>query len=756
MRKLAAFAAAFSAAVFALAYGALPLLALLALPVLRLREDRRLRCALVCAGAAAGLLWWQGYGALLRAPARAMEGTYGSLTATVADWPYETAYGAAVDIRVEPEAGPSFLARLYGEGELLAAQPGDEIAVTASCRAPDVVRGKVSGDYTAQGIYLLAYAQGEAELHRPERVPLGALPLHWSRALKEAVAAAFPADAAGLVSALLTGDKSGLSDASYAVLQRVGLAHAVAVSGLHIGFLAQLAVALAGSRYRRRTALLALPVMVLYALVAGCGPSVIRSVVMNALLLLGPLLDRESDSPTSLAFALMVLLIQNPYACQSIGLQLSFASVAGILAFAGRIGGALTARLPRAGRGEKGLRPRLLGLAHGAALSLGTTVGATAFTLPLGAWYFGTVSLVSPLANLLCLFLIQLTFQAGLVTALLALVLPGPAALLGSGLALLPRLVLLLARQLSRAPYAALAIDGPYLLGGIAVIYLLWLCFLALRGPRRPLVPLCCSVVVCAAALVLHHAAYRMGPATVTVLDVGQGQCVVLRAGDRVALVDCGGSARRNAGDLAADYLSTVGVERLDLLVLTHCHADHANGVLELLERMEVSALALPEVDEEDALGQEVLAAALAREIQVWPVTDDQRLSFGPAELTLYAPLGAGEANEEGLSVLFQGAGLSALLTGDMGADIEKRLVKYGDLPDIDLLVAGHHGSRSATSQLLLETVTPEAAVISCGYNNYGHPAPETLGRLARAGCDIYRTDRQGTLTFTAGPGGTA
>lgn len=224
---------------------------------------------------------------------------------------------------------------------------------------------------------------------------------------------------------------------------------------------------------------------------------------------------------------------------------------------------------------------------------------------------------------------------------------------------------------------------------------------------------------------------------------------MALRAGDRVALVDCGGSARRNAGDLAADYLGTVGVDRVDLLILTHYHADHANGVLELLARMEVSALAVPDVDREDALRQELLAAAEDHGVQVWFVSDDQRLSFGPAELTLYAPLGAGDANEAGLSVLFQGAGFSALLTGDMGEDIEARLVKYGNLPDIDLLVVGHHGSRSAASQLLLETVTPEAAVISCGYNTYGHPAPETLGRLAAAGCDIYRTDQQGNLTVT-------
>ncbi|MFQ8761649.1 MAG: ComEC/Rec2 family competence protein [Intestinimonas sp.] len=100
-----------------------------------------------------------------------------------------------------------------------------------------------------------------------------------------------------------------------------GWPHAVAVSGPHIGFLAQLAVALAGSRYRRRAALLAVPLMVVYALAVGCTPSVLRAVVMHTLLLLGAILGRETDPPTSLSFALMLLLLQNPYAARSVSLQ---------------------------------------------------------------------------------------------------------------------------------------------------------------------------------------------------------------------------------------------------------------------------------------------------------------------------------------------------------------------------------------------------------------------------------------------------
>ena len=751
MRKLASFAVPFSAAVFAVRYGVWPLALVLLPAALVLREERRLRCALVCAGLACGFLWCRGYDALCRAPARAMEGRTLTLSAAAADWPWETNYGGAVTIRISPEEGPSFLARLYGDNSLLALRPGDMFTCVAQCRAPDLVRGRESADYTAKGVFLLAYAKGSVMGTRPERVPLRYVPAYWTRALQEGVAAAVPPDAAPLVTALLTGDKTGLPDADYAALQRAGLAHAVAVSGLHIGFLAQLAVALAGSRYRRRAALLAVPLMVVYALAVGCTPSVLRAVVMHTLLLLGAILGRETDPPTSLSFALMLLLLQNPYAARSVSLQLSFASVAGIAAFSGRVHDWLWGgfRFPK----EKKRLRRLPGaLCHGAVTSLSTTVGALTFTIPLAAGYFGSLSLASPLANLLCLPLVALAFPLGLLAALLALFSPALGAAAGMAAALPVRLLLLLTRGFAALPFAGLTLESGYLRAWLTFAYALWVLFVALRG-RRPLVPLCCCVMSLCCALVLTHAAYNLGPLTVTVLNVGQGQSVVLRAGERTAVVDCGGSARRNAGDLCADYLGTFGRSRVDLLVLTHFHADHANGVLELLARVKVDVLAVPDVERDDPLRRELLSAAEESGTQIWLIRDDETVELGPARLTLYAPLGAGEADEEGLSLLCETGRFSALLTGDMGADVEARLVKYGALPEVDLLLAGHHGSQNATSQLLLDTVEPSLAAISVGYNSYGHPAPETLRRLEESGCSIYRTDLQGNITVTVGPG---
>ena len=168
----------------------------------------------------------------------------------------------------------------------------------------------------------------------------------------------------------------------------------------------------------------------------------------------------------------------------------------------------------------------------------------------------------------------------------------------------------------------------------------------------------------------------------------------------------------------------------------------------ELLERLSVSAIALPDVEEDSPLRREILTLAEEKGIPLWWVRRDTTVELEKGQLTLYPPLGAGEANELGLSVLAGAGGLDLLVTGDMSGDVEGMLVEHAGLRDVELLVAGHHGSASSTSQALLNALQPETAILSVGRDNaYGHPAPETLERLERAGAEIYRTDRDGTVT---------
>ena len=758
MRKLAWFAGAFSAAVFLAVY-LLPeglllpagaVCALVSLLGLLLQGDNRLRALLACLGLAAGLAWTGTYGQLTHAPAQALAGIEGTISATAADWPRETAYGSSVLVYLRPEEGLPISTRLYLDDPSPDLRPGDRLTVPAELRLADTIAGEHTDYYYAKGILLVAYGEGEAEVSRPVRPPWWTWPAYAARALEDSVARAFPGWAAPLITALITGEDAGMDGGEYAALRRTGLSHVISVSGLHVSFLAGCLAALLGA-WRRRTAVISIALMFFFAAAVGNTPAVLRAAFMQSMLLLAPLVGREDDRATSLFTILMLLLAANPYAAASVSLQLSFAAVAGIYLFTGPLNDRLRALLPSE---PKGFWPRLGRLAGEFVFaSLSTTLGAIVFTTPLTAVYFHSVSLIAPLANLLTLWAFSLAFLGGLAVSLAGLALPALAGVLAWPVSLAVWFVQKVTAALARLPFASVSTQSVYLRLWLALVYGLLLLYLLWRGEKkRPLVPIGLGTAALCGALVLNAAAQTGGALTVSVLDVGQGLSVALTSGGRTALVDCGGTGSADPGDVAADYVQDLGLSRIDLVVLTHYHQDHAGGVPELLNRLDVGLLVLPDVEADDPLRAEITALAAEQGVETLFVSENTGVALGEAALTIYGPLGTGGGNEEGLSVLCTAGEFDALITGDMNSAVEHRLVKYGNLPDIELLVAGHHGSKYSTSEELLLETRPETAVISTGYNTYGHPAPETLERLAAAGCDIYRTDWSGTVTVTAQP----
>ena len=243
---------------------------------------------------------------------------------------------------------------------------------------------------------------------------------------------------------------------------------------------------------------------------------------------------------------------------------------------------------------------------------------------------------------------------------------------------------------------------------------------------------------------------FERGSLYVTALDVGQGESVALLSRRHGVLVDCGSSnSYISAGDVAADYFLSAGIRRLDAVVLTHYHADHANGLALLLARVGVDTLYLPDIAEENGEKTAVLALSERYGVEVRYVTGETQTAVGEASLTLYPPVGEGGENELGLTILCSAGEFDTLITGDMDSKTERALLDAYPLPDIEVLLVGHHGSRYSTSEELLETVTPEVGVVSVGSNSYGHPTRDALLRLTDAGVTVYRTDLQGNIYIT-------
>ena len=719
------------------------------------QENRRLCILLAAFGALAGSLCFWIQDRFVRAPAEEWVGECLPVSARVTDYPDVYERSEYITVLLTEPGVPHVRCRLasYVSGELADLLPGDEIRCEVRFQSAAIRNGQEVDVYSAQGIFLRAVCTDEPEftgrwggawLYAPRRL---------AHAVGEGCRSLFPDDVSAFMTALLTGEKGPLyrDGGRYYALSEAGLAHVVAVSGMHISFLLGFFFLVLGRR--RGVVLAGMPLLRFFAAMAGFTPSVTRAAFMQICLLAAPLFRREEDAVTSLCVVLAVLLAINPSAAGSVSLQLSFASMAGIWLLSERMYRALSDRIEE-GRWSA-VRPvrHLLILGAG---SVSSSVGAMVFSIPLTAIHFGAVSVVSPIANILCLWAVSVLYVGGYLILALGALFPAAGTAAAGILAWLARYIYGVTRLLGYFPCESVYMNNPVFILWLGFVYVLFLAawLLGRRGKGlRPIAPICLSLIT----LWLFAGAVRLGwsdDLRLTALDVGQGESIVLTCGPRAVVVDCGGSAiTHDAGEAAVQYLGGQRRNHLDALILTHLHSDHANGAARLLSQLRVDTLYLPLEADQDGYLPEILSAAAAAGTAVEYVTDNLLLRMGDMELTVFAPQLPGGENENCLVVLAAQKDFEALITGDCPAAAEELLVSRYHLPDIEVLVAGHHGSRTSTCVRLLETVRPDLAVISVGYNTYGHPSPEVLSRLEQYHIPVLRTDLEGRVTVAAGKG---
>lgn len=757
MRVLATIGFSFSAGVFLAALlpwngwqlyaaGGVLLLALAWLFAARKQKYFR-RGLLLLLPLAVSLAYFAGYDHLVRQPIEDRCGAASDFTATVCDWPQATERGARVT--VELEGYHRARAVLYGEAELLAARPGDTVTGTAQWQSAAHFDSDDVTHFNARGVYALLYGREDVRLSAGDGDALRWLPQRAGKAFREKVAAIWDDPrVSGFLTAELTRDKSAMDDGDYLAMQETGLAHLFAVSGLHCAFLVTL-LALLISRRQRLLCAVTIPLLLFYMVMVGMSPSVVRACIMQIFLLIAPLFRRGSDPLTSLAAALLVILLCNPFAAASVSLQLSFSATLGMVLLSPRLYKLLT------GWYKGKCRPLRTALCFVAA-NLSATLSAVVFTAPLTAWYFRIFVLVAPLSSLLAVPAAGWSFMAAFVTVLLGFVWLPLASLLGWISWALVRYILWIANGMMSWRYHAVYFTNPYLIYWLLFLYAAFIgCAATPDGKRKYLLASALSVLTLTAAIWVNRQDYQYGVLTALTLDVGQGESVILTSGGETALVDCGSSnSYKDPGGLAADTLHSMGVRELSAVVVTHYHADHTNGLYEVLRRIPVQTIYLPDIEDEYGVRERLVSLAEEKGAQVTYVTKETADTLGDTVLTIYPPVqSGGDLNELGLTALASAGDFDLLITGDMSGSTEKKLVETYALPDIEVLVVSHHGSRYSSNIRFLKAVMPEAAVISVGDNNYGHPSEETLQRLLAVGADIWRTDQQGTIRITVNGG---
>lgn len=687
------------------------------------------------------LLYFSAYRALVRQPVQALCGGEHDFSAAVCDWPEATERGAKVTIRLHGLLGAK--AVYYGDDDLLSLRPGDALSGTAWWNDVAAIGDGDLRQFSSRGVYALLYDRDTLTVQPAPDMPLGYAPQYAAKALRDKLAQLWDDPSVlGFLTAELTGDKSLLPESDYVAMQETGLAHIFAVSGLHCAFLVTLLSLLIPPTHRRTLCAVASAVLVFYMLLTGLSPSVARACVMQLFLLSAPLFRRGSDPLTSLAAALTVILLVNPYAVGSVSLQLSFAATLGMVLLSGRLYKSFTGWY----RGRN--RAVRVALFFPAA-NLAATLGALVFTAPLTAYYFNVLSLVAPLAGLLAVPAAGYAFMSAFVSALLGLVWTPLGHLAGYLPLLLVKYILWVAHLLLAVPYHAVYFTNVYLRVWLLYVYVAFLgCAVTPDGKRKYALASALTVLTLAACLWLNSRWQQYGAFRAAVLDVGQGESVALCSGSEAALVDCGSSnSYVDAGSVAADALQSAGIRRLSAMIVTHYHADHTNGLTEVLTRLPVDTLYLPDIEDEYGVRDRLVSLAAHQGADVVFVTEPTRIALGEAVLTVYPPLlTTGDLNEQGLTALATAGDFDLLITGDMAGQTEQLLAQTYPLPDVEVLVVSHHGSRYSSDESFLRAITPDNAVISVGDNRYGHPAEETLRRLQAVGATVWRTDQQGSI----------
>lgn len=752
MRKLAIVCFWFCAAIFLANYLLpvkllLPLalgLSLAALALIPFGRNWMLPLILALCGAAAGLYLFRMHDALTLDRARELHGETRRGSALVLTEPFRGEDYVSAEVAFSlPGDKRTIRAKLYDhDGTLEGAGPGDLVQGWFSLLDSGVRFGKSDLTGYAKGIYLTLSNEGELRLRPASGLSLRFWPEVLSARLVGQIDRLFPADVSAFFQALLLGEKSELyrDDGQYLTMSRAGLMHVVTVSGMHVAFLIGLLQSLFGRR--RSASLLTLVLVWGFVLLAGAGPAALRAGIIQTVVLLAPLLRRENDAPTSLLFALALLLAWNPSAAASVSLQLSFASFAGILLLAERIRTALAEDMPDWLSGRLG---------NYFAANVANSAGVLAFTVPLTALHFGTVNVLAPLTNLFALWAVPFCFGGGFACCALSALSLTAARLFAWIPALLARYVLGLSRLVAEIPFACVYTCLNWNFWWLGFVYCLF--FAALfcrRSPRwkRCFYPGALGLLSLFVLLTATRLYYSGGVGFVSAVDVGQGESLCFFSGETTVVVDCGNiNTRANAGDLTGRYLSSRGRTKIDLLILTHLHNDHVNGVVRLMSYCPVDTLVLAEgLDDAAGLLDEILAAAARGGTRVAWIKQDLRLHLPSVTVELFAPQAAGNTNERCLTARVSLGRYDVLVTGDVDEAAERKLLDEHELFGTELLVVSHHGSKDASSEELLRALGARQAVISCGLNSYGHPAAQTLERLAECGYTVFRTDEEGTV----------
>lgn len=616
---------------------------------------------------------------------------------------------------------------------------GDKIEVTGTIADFQTQRNHgeydSKGHYRTEGIWVCMSGKVKIISHGPFYFKMLA---DFKDRFAEALDLIAADNTSGTFKAMILGDKSELDTQLSDMFRKNGISHILAISGLHLSI-----VGLTLYKLLRRMgmgffvcAAVSIVLLIGYGILTGNSISTVRALIMFIISVNAQVTGRRYDIATSAGLAALLLLIHRPLYVRSCGFLLSFGAVAGIVL----IGRAFTNILPES-------LPCTLRKFLNALMG---SVGVSLATIPVLGWFYYEISVYAVLLNLIVIPLMTFVMAGGIIGGLLAMFCKSAGVyVIGLSYYIL-KLYEIICGFAKQLPNYLMVTGRPDIKQVVVyAVLIIALCIIALKM-KKSYKNLLFVTAFCTFAAVLLF--YRPDDKlAVHMLDVGQGQCILVENDGKYILVDCGSSDIKNvASKRIIPCLKYYGVSQLDGVFITHLDDDHFNGLNELIsqENIRIKRIFYGGM-------QNDISGVLQCNIPCEKLYAKTSLQWGSTCINFYNPyenISYHDENSASLVFSVEKETVLLLFTGDLDGENEKNVVDLMENIknyDFRLLQVAHHGSKNSSTAKFLEYVQPDLAIISCGIkNSYGHPHKETLKRFAEVNADVYNTAGYGEITI--------
>lgn len=562
--------------------------------------------------------------------------------------------------------------------------------------------------------------------------------------IKEITKQTLPQPYSYLLIGMLLGEKNFIPPHLKEVFTEAGIMHILAVSGLHVGIIAMALLALLSmlNLPKKLKLLTLILILIMYASITGFRPSVLRATIMFLLLIGGKLINRSRNLNISLFFAGFLILLLNPLILYDAGFLLSFIVTFFIINLS-PIFQELFSKI-------------VAWIKNPLAVSTAAWIGI----FPLSAYFFTKVSIISIVSNILIIPLTVVAVILGFVTFFIGMASISLAGIVANINYLVLSLITLIAKSFSSLPFAFVYVAQPSIL--VIILYYLMVFFIIelfyIKILSQKIKKKAALIVLSITLLIISvQIFYPTDNLKVNFINVGEGDCILIEAPNKInILIDGGGTTQGDfdvGSKIVVPYLRRKGINEIDLLILTHPHLDHLEGLLPVLKEFKVGMVLDSGLLCDISAYKEFISLIQKKSIPYHKAKAGDNFVFSNnLEIFLLNPLydsdfyDESDFNNASIVVKLFYKNADFLFTGDIEVTAEKKLLVWQNILQSDILKVGHHGSITSTNLEFLDKVDPRIAIITVGKNHFGHPSQKIIERLEDGNIQIYRTDEDGTI----------